>query len=373
MRFSRSYLVAAVLGVLLPALAASVGRAQTLDTSSIIQVGISDATLNAYCPPDEQAAQPAFGNVARTLMIYGQNFNNSGAVPVVTVGLGAFQKTIAPAAGDWGPFQINVPINCADFSPAGTYRLMVSTGRGTPYNDGISFNFSLRGSVGPIGPKGPTGATGLQGLKRDLGAKGDKGDTGLTGHQGLKGDVGARGAKGDTGATGLQGLKGDLGAKGDKGDTGAIGLQGAKGDKGDRGATGTPGQNGQNGSGFRKELINPSDARYVLTGCEQGAAVAVYAQVFVAGAWVDDGTAPTYGCRGTDGTTGQNGRDGVPGATGLKGDKGDKGDTGALGLQGSPGVNGQKGDHGDKGDKGDKGQHGKGCRKVVIPPSSEGG
>src|SRR5207249_4065248 len=286
MRFSRSYLVAAVLGVLLPALAASVGRAQTLDTSSIIQVGISDATLNAYCPPDEQAAQPAFDNVARTLMIYGQNFNNSGAVPVVTVGLGAFQKTFAPAAGDWGPFQINVPINCADFSPAGTYRLMVSTGRGSPYNDGISFNFSLRGSVGPIGPKGPTGATGLQGLKGDLGAKGDKGDTG---------------------PTGLQGLKGDLGAKGDKGDTGSIGLQGAKGDKGDRGATGAPGQNGQNGSGFRKELINPSDARYVLTGCEQGAAVAVYAQVFVAGAWVDDGTAPTYVCRGKDGTTGQNG------------------------------------------------------------------
>src|SRR5206468_3758178 len=165
MRFSRSYLVAAVLGVLLPALVASVGRAQTLNTSSIIQIGISDASLNAYCPPDEQAAQPAFGNVARTLMIYGQNFNNSGAVPVVTVGLGAFQKTIAPAAGDWGPFQINVPINCADFSPAGTYRLMVSTGRGSPYNDGISFNFSLRGSVGPIGPKGPTGATGPQGLK----------------------------------------------------------------------------------------------------------------------------------------------------------------------------------------------------------------
>src|SRR5438874_1791253 len=309
MRFSRSYLVAAVLGVLLPALAASVGRAQTLDTSSIIQIGISDATLNAYCPPDEQAAQPAFGNVARTLMIYGQNFNNSGAVPVVTVGLGAFQKTFAPAAGDWGPFQINIPINCADFSPAGTYRLMVSTGRGTPYNDGISFNFSLRGSVGPIGPKGPTGA---------------------------------------------------------------IGLQGAKGDKGDRGATGAPGQNGQNGSGFRKELINPSDARYVLTGCEQGGAVAVYAQVFVAGAWVDDGTAPTYVCRGKDGTTGQNGRDGAPGATGLKGDKGDKGDTGALGLQGSPGVNGQKGDHGDKGDKGDKGQHGKGFRKVVIPPGGQG-
>ena len=166
MRFSRSYLVAAVLGVLLPALVASVGRAQTLDTSSIIQIGISDATLNAYCPPDEQAAQPAFGNVARTLMIYGQNFNNSGAVPVVTVGLGAFQKTFAPAAGDWGPFQINVPINCADFSPAGTYRLMVSTGRGTPYNDGISFNVSLRGSVGPIGPKGPTGATGPTGPLR---------------------------------------------------------------------------------------------------------------------------------------------------------------------------------------------------------------
>src|SRR5207244_8548811 len=208
MRCSRSYLVAAVLGVLLPALAASVGRAQTLDTSSIIQVGISDATLNAYCPPDEQAAQPAFGNVARTLMIYGQNVNTSGAVPVATVGLGAFQKTFALAAGDWGPFQINIPINCADFSPAGTYRLMVSTGRGTPYNDGISFNFSLRGSVGPIGPKGPTGATGLQGLKGDPGAKGDKGDNGDNGDQGANGHEGLQGQTGARGPEGGQGLHG---------------------------------------------------------------------------------------------------------------------------------------------------------------------
>src|SRR2546430_9672733 len=200
MRFSRSYLVAAVLGALLPALVASVGRAQTLDTSSIIQIGISDATLNAYCPPDEQAAQPAFGNVARTLMIYGQNFNNSGAVPVVTVGLGAFQKTFAPAAGDWGPFQINVPINCADFSPAGTYRLMVSTGRGTPYNDGISFNFSLRGSVGAIGPKGPTGAAGVPGLEGDPGAQGDKGGQGDEGDRGATGREAAKGESDEQGA-----------------------------------------------------------------------------------------------------------------------------------------------------------------------------
>src|SRR5437016_431185 len=288
MRFSRSYLVAAVLGVLLPALAASVGRAQTLDTSSIIQIGISDATLNAYCPPDEQAAQPAFGNVARTLMIYGQNFNNSGAVPVITVGLGAFQKTFAPAAGDWGPFQINVPINCADFSPAGTYRLMVSTGRGSPYNDGISFNFSLRGSVGPIGPKGPTGATGFQGLKGDPGAKGDKGDkgdTGPTGLQGLKGDLGAKGDKGDkgdTGPTGLQGLKGDLGAKGDKGDkgdTGAIGLQGSPGVNGQKGDKGDKGDKGQHGKGFRKVVIPPGGQGYP-SDCKQGAASVIYNQHF---------------------------------------------------------------------------------------------
>src|SRR5256886_12324202 len=213
MRFSRSYLVAAVLGALLPALVASVGRAQTLDTSSIIQIGISDATLNAYCPPDEQAAQPAFGNVARTLMIYGQNFNNSGAVPVVTVGLGAFQKTFAPAAGDWGPFQINVPINCADFSPAGTYRLMVSTGRGSPYNDGISFNFSLPGSVGPIGTQRHTVLPRFQGLKGDPGAKGDKGD---------------KGEEGETGLPGLHGLRGELGAKGDKGEKGQRGRHGRK-------------------------------------------------------------------------------------------------------------------------------------------------
>src|SRR6059058_5578897 len=363
MRRLRRPLVAAVLGVMLPALAPSFSRAQTLDTSARIQVAISSATLDDFCPPSPGATGPVFDALTRTLTIYGQNFNNSGAIPVVAIGMGAFQKSYMPATGQWDANQINIPINCADFSPAGTYRLIVSTGQGAPYNDGITVNFSLRGKNGingQNGAKGDTGATGLQGPKGDPGAtglkgdKGDKGDPGTTGAQGPKGDLGAAGLKGDKGDKGDLGA---IGAQGPKGDTGATGLQGAKGDKGDPGLNGLPGQNGQHGKGFRRDRIQPSDPQYALTGCEQGAAIAIYAQQFVNGAWVDDGTAPTFLCRGKDGAAGQNGKDGAPGANGQNG------------KDGTPGVPGQKGD---KGDKGDHGQHGKGVRKVLVKPGDPG-
>ncbi len=402
MRRLRRPLVAAVLGVMLPALAPSFSRAQTLDTSARIQVAISSATLDDFCPPSPGATGPVFDALTRTLTIYGQNFNNSGAIPVVAIGMGAFQKSYMPATGQWDANQINIPINCADFSPAGTYRLIVSTGQGAPYNDGITVNFSLRGKNGingQNGAKGDTGATGLQGPKGDPGAtglkgdKGDKGDPGTTGAQGPKGDLGAAGLKGDkgdkgdlgaigpqgpkgaTGATGLKGDKGDkgdlgaTGAQGPKGDPGATGLQGAKGDKGDPGLNGLPGQNGQHGKGFRRDRIQPSDPQYALTGCEQGAAIAIYAQQFVNGAWVDDGTAPTFLCRGKDGAAGQNGRDG---AAGLNGQNGKDGNPGVPGQKGDKGDKGDHGDKGDKGDKGDHGQHGKGVRKVLVKPGDPG-
>src|SRR6059058_6343508 len=348
MRRLRRPLVAAVLGVMLPALAPSFSRAQTLDTSARIQVAISSATLDDFCPPSPGATGPVFDALTRTLTIYGQNFNNSGAIPVVAIGMGAFQKSYMPATGQWDANQINIPINCADFSPAGTYRLIVSTGQGAPYNDGITVNFSLRGKNGingQNGAKGDTGATGLQGPKGDPGATGLKGD---------KGD------KGDPGATGAQGPKGH---------PGATGLQGAKGDKGDPGLNGLPGQNGQHGKGFRRDRIQPSDPQYALTGCEQGAAIAIYAQQFVNGAWVDDGTAPTFLCRGKDGAAGQNGRDG---AAGLNGQNGKDGNPGVPGQKGDKGDKGDHGDKGDKGDKGDHGQHGKGVRKVLVKPGDPG-
>src|SRR5207237_3553279 len=183
----------------LPALVPSVTRAQTLDTSARIQVAISSATLDDFCPPSPGATGPVFDALTRALTIYGQNFNNSGAIPVVAIGMGAFQKSYMPASGQWDANQINIPINCADFSPAGTYRLIVSTGQGAPYNDGITVNFSLRGKNGingQNGAKGDTGATGPQGPKGDPDAteakadKGDKGDAGSTGRHGQNGDMG---------------------------------------------------------------------------------------------------------------------------------------------------------------------------------------
>ena len=518
MRFLGKNTVAVVLAVLLPVVALSVSRAQTPDSHSANQLEVSSATLDSSCGLDTHSATPAFNSSLRTLIIYGRNFTNTGATPAVNIGCGGFQKTFIPGSGQWNDSQISVLINCADFNPAGTYRMIVSTGQGTPYNDGVSFNFSLPGGgpgpVGPQGPKGDPGAIGSQGPKGDPGiqgvaglpgVKGDKGDAGAIGSQGPKGDPGAigpqglkgdpgvqgvvglpgvKGDKGDVGAIGPQGLKGDLGVqgvaglpgvKGDKGDAGVIGpqgpkgdpgvqgvaglpgvkgdvgalgpqgpkgdlgvqgVQGVKGEKGDTGINGLAGQNGQHGKGFRRTLIQPSDSQYALTGCEQGAAAAIYAQQFVNGAWEDDGTAPAYLCRGKDGISGLNGRDGapgqnglngIPGANGQKGDKGDKGNRGehgksfrkviippgdpnypsdcrqgsALvvhtrhvdeatnswvddplgednptvvchGKDGAPGANGQKGDHGDKGDKGDKGLHGKGLRRVVVPPGGAG-
>ena len=71
-----------------------------------------------------------------------------GSVPVVTLGWGASQKTYTPAYGQWNANQIVIPINCSDFSPAGSYRLLVSTGQGMPCRDGVSFHFNLRGPNG---------------------------------------------------------------------------------------------------------------------------------------------------------------------------------------------------------------------------------
>src|SRR5206468_548385 len=83
------------------------------------------------------------------------------------------------------------------------------------------------------------------------------------------------------------------------------GKDGNNGQRGDRGDNGAAGQNGQHGRGVRRATIPPSDPQYALAGCEQGAATALYIQQIVNGLWVDDGTTPTYVCRGKDGATGR--------------------------------------------------------------------
>src|SRR5207249_12175062 len=85
MRRLRRPHVAAVLGVMLPALAPSFSSAQTLDTSARIQVAISSATLDDFFSPSTAATGPVYDNFARTLTIYCQNFNNSSAIPIVAI------------------------------------------------------------------------------------------------------------------------------------------------------------------------------------------------------------------------------------------------------------------------------------------------
>ena len=170
--------------------------------------------------------------------------------------------------------------------------------------DGWSFDFQFKNSIGapgpagpqgpkgdtgdtgPAGPAGPTGPQGPQGLKGDKGDKGDTGATGATGPQGPKGDTGDTGA---TGPAGPQGETGPQGPKGDTGDTGATGPQGPKGDTGDTGPTGPKGDTGDTG--------------------------------------------PT-GPQGPKGDTGDTG------PTGPQGPQGETGATGATGPQGPAGVDG---------------------------------
>src|SRR5207244_5314327 len=71
MRRLRRPLVAAVLGVMLPALAPSFTRAQTVETSARIQVAISSATRDDFCPPSTAATAPVMAIFPRPLTISG--------------------------------------------------------------------------------------------------------------------------------------------------------------------------------------------------------------------------------------------------------------------------------------------------------------
>src|SRR5262245_24084656 len=168
---------AAALAILVSASMAPVSLAQTPDTNSEIQLIVSNVTLDDFCPQRPQSVAPAFDSALRTMTISGTNFNNyivnnQAVTPVVTIGQGPFQRILTPEAARWDGHQIQLTINCADYNPTGTYRMLVSTGVGRPFNDGISFNFSLRGAngvngrdgtQGPIGPVGPAGPQGAQG------------------------------------------------------------------------------------------------------------------------------------------------------------------------------------------------------------------
>ena len=148
--------------LLMTALVASVSNAQTYDTSSVNQVQIHRVTLtggngNGNCPSDN-ASDNALENFQRTLTIIGRNFSVSGNEPIVTIG-----DTVLQGTQRTGDTQITATIDCRDYDPAAGYRLIVSTGNGRPFNDGISFSTLRRGNNGNNGENGKDGNNGRHG------------------------------------------------------------------------------------------------------------------------------------------------------------------------------------------------------------------
>ena len=153
----RKRLVAPLFGALALTLMASVSSAQVgaFDTGSSNQLKITNATLGGFCPPS-QTNENAFDHVDRTLYVWGVNF---GSTPIAVIGNkpGGFYGPVQlagpdPVTGAW-----SAVIHCDEFSPAGTNRLLVSTGNGAPFNDVIGVGFSLRGHQGDKGDKGDKG------------------------------------------------------------------------------------------------------------------------------------------------------------------------------------------------------------------------
>jgi hypothetical protein len=101
-------------------------------------------------------------------------------------------------------------------SHPGTYRLVVSRGRGEPEVDVFSV------TIGAIGPKGD---------------KGDRGDPGPRGPEGLKGESGPAGPAGPAGAAGSAGPMGPTGPMGPMGPMGPVGPKGDPGGAADAGIT----------------------------------------------------------------------------------------------------------------------------------------
>ena len=131
---------------------------------------------------------------------------------------------------------------------AGSYRLAVTTTKGTPATGFFDVAY------GTSGPKGATGATGA------MGATGATGPSGPSGAQGLQGIQGPQGPTGAPGATGPPGGNGPTGATGPMGATGATG---PKGDAGAPGATGATGLGTAVPNGMQ-EFITVGDNAFVV-------------------------------------------------------------------------------------------------------------
>jgi hypothetical protein len=257
-------------------------------TSSTLQLNIYEAVLDGHCvPADAPDAQGvSFQAAGHVLTIVGKNFNNSGTTPLVT--LGGVQLTV----NAWNDSFITAALECSTFLD-GSFRLLVSTGVGQPYNDGITFSLSTRG------------------------LQGNKGDPGANGNDGIQGP------KGDPGASGKDGINGTNGKDGVSGTNGKDGING---------------NNGKNGRGHRVD-------RVASTTCPNGGYTLLFYDIDENGlaTLVDTkdichGNNGANGNKGDKGDPGSNGRDGAPGLNGGQGPKGDQGNGGPQGPQGPPGY-----------------------------------
>ena len=265
-----------VLALLVP-----VGSAQVVSTESPNQLIINQAYLthnhgdgngnvvfHCFTNGNDESFQPA----QVTMVISGNNFGFSlGLTPRVYLG-----GNLLTLAGTPTDTEIDATFDCSDlvdpnnpgskpkFTPSGSYRLLVSTGTGKPFNDGITFGFARHGN---------NGANGAACSHDDPDCKGPKGD---------------------------------------HGDPCLISQ-----DPNCKGPQGNPGPGGHHGKGVRRLVIpfDPADPAYQASLCTQGAAFAYYSQTFDEGSqtYVDDPLSavaplnPAYVCHGKNGSNGHNG------------------------------------------------------------------
>jgi hypothetical protein len=204
-------------------------------------------------------------SATKQITITGASLTATGA-PVVK--LDSATLTLVSSSGT--QIVANLPAGLA----AGTYRMTVNNGSGTP---GI-FDVS-NGVVGPQGPAGPAGPQGATGATGPAGPQGATGATGPAGPQGATGATGPQGPAGPQGPPGSLTLPFSGSASGSSDPVfqitntsaahSAISGHGGAGSAGSTGGTGTSGYGGA--SNGTSETAFGGDGVYALGGTGTGA------------------------------------------------------------------------------------------------------